>query len=187
MAVPLHVCRFFIFYCVFYSVLSSLCHLVFPAKHAIMIVLRSMPLCRGCCRKYNSKEHVMVNLNIGQKIQRYRNQRGLSLRGLAEKTGITASMISQIENNSVNPSINTLKTLAETLDFPLYVLFQEENDPEPKQRGRLQPAYSGHPGQHRICADGDPAPDLYGGQRTHPHGGRDFLCRTWRCGHLAQR
>ena len=51
----------------------------------------------------------MVNLNIGQKIQRYRNQRGLSLRGLAEKTGITASMISQIENNSVNPSINTLK------------------------------------------------------------------------------
>ncbi len=39
-------------------------------------------------------------------------------------------MISQIENNSVNPSINTLKTLAETLDFPLYVLFQEENDPE---------------------------------------------------------
>ena len=72
----------------------------------------------------------MVNLNIGQKIQRYRNQRGLSLRCLAEKTGITASMISQIENNSVNPSINTLKTLAETLDFPLYVLFQEENDPE---------------------------------------------------------
>ena len=72
----------------------------------------------------------MVNLNIGQKIQRYRNQRGLSLRGLAEKTGITASMISQIENNSVNPSINTLKTLAETLDFPLYVLFQEDSDPE---------------------------------------------------------
>ena len=93
----------------------------------------------------------MVNLNIGQKIQRYRNQRGLSLRGLAEKTGITASMISQIENNSVNPSINTLKTLAETLDFPLYVLFQEENDPEQelivrkgeyRSIGRTAPAYN---------------------------------------------
>lgn len=72
----------------------------------------------------------MVNLNIGQKIQKYRTQRGLSLRRLAEKTGITASMISQIENNAVNPSINTLKTLAETLDFPLYVLFQEDSDPE---------------------------------------------------------
>ena len=125
----------------------------------------------------------MVNLNIGQKIQRYRNQRGLSLRGLAEKTGITASMISQIENNSVNPSINTLKTLAETLDFPLYVLFQEENDPEQELIVRK----GEYPGQHRICADGDPAPDLYGGQRTPPHGGRDFLCRIWRCGHLAQR
>ena len=126
----------------------------------------------------------MVNLNIGQKIQRYRNQRGLSLRSLAEKTGITASMISQIENNSVNPSINTLKTLAETLDFPLYVLFQEENDPEQElivRKGEYRSI------GNRNSADGDPAPDLYGGQRTHPHGGRDFLCRIWRCGHLAQR
>lgn len=30
----------------------------------------------------------MVNLNIGQKIQKYRTQRGLSLRGLAEKTAL---------------------------------------------------------------------------------------------------
>ena len=72
----------------------------------------------------------MVTLNIGQKIQKFRTQQGLSLRGLAEKTGITASMISQIEKNTVNPSIHTLKTLAETLDFPLYVLFQEDSDPE---------------------------------------------------------
>ena len=144
----------------------------------------------------------MVNLNIGQKIQRYRNQRGLSLRGLAEKTGITASMISQIENNSVNPSINTLKTLAETLDFPLYVLFQEENDPEQElivRKGEYRSIgnRNSEVAYNLLTADTrgsiefvlmeDPAPDLYGGQRTHPHGGRDFLCRIWRCGHLAQR
>ena len=34
-------------------------------------------------------------------------------------------MISQIENNGVNPSINTLRALADALDFPLYMLFQE--------------------------------------------------------------
>lgn len=71
-----------------------------------------------------------MDLNIGAKILKYRTQNKLSLRELAEKTGVTASMISQIENNAVNPSINTLKLLSDALDFPLYVLFQEENDPE---------------------------------------------------------
>ena len=85
----------------------------------------------------------MVNLNIGQKIQKYRTQRGLSLRGLAEKTGITASMISQIENNAVNPSINTLKTLAETLDFPLYVLFQEDSRNSLSAKANTAPSGTG--------------------------------------------
>lgn len=72
----------------------------------------------------------MSNLNIGPKIQQYRTQRGMSLRALAEMTGITASMISQIEKNGVNPSIKTLKAISDALEFPLYILFQEETDPE---------------------------------------------------------
>ena len=72
----------------------------------------------------------MNDFDIGGKIQLYRNRKGLSLREVSTLTGVTASMISQIENNSVNPSINTLKAIAEALDFPLYVLFREEASAE---------------------------------------------------------
>lgn len=72
------------------------------------------------------QEAYMLKLNIGEKIQKYRQARGVSLRELAEMSGLTASMLSQLENNSVNPSINTLRTLSEVLEFPLYTLFQED-------------------------------------------------------------
>ena len=72
----------------------------------------------------------MQDFNFGIKIQEYRNMKGISLRELASRTGVTASMLSQIENNNVNPSINTLRQIAEALDFPLYALFQENTSME---------------------------------------------------------
>ncbi|WP_315329532.1 cupin domain-containing protein [Treponema socranskii] len=75
-------------------------------------------------------EECMQDFNFGVKIQEYRNMKGISLRELASRTGVTASMLSQIENNNVNPSINTLRQIAEALDFPLYALFQENTSME---------------------------------------------------------
>lgn len=54
-------------------------------------------------------------INIGMKVQEFRKKRGLSLRDLAAEVGLSPSMLSQIESNSVNPSINTLKNIAEAL------------------------------------------------------------------------
>lgn len=67
-----------------------------------------------------------MELNIGAKIQSYRKKLGMSLRELSASTGISASMLSQIENNAVNPSINTMKAIAEQLNIPLYKFFKEE-------------------------------------------------------------
>lgn len=72
----------------------------------------------------------MTDIDIGSKLQEYRKQRGMSLRELSAESGVTPSMISQIENNGVNPSINTLRSLADALDFPLYMLFQERTSAE---------------------------------------------------------
>lgn len=65
-------------------------------------------------------------LNLGKKLQMYRTTKGFSLRELSDLTGITSSMLSQIEHEQVNPSINTLKTIAQALSVPLYRFFQEE-------------------------------------------------------------
>lgn len=68
----------------------------------------------------------MQELNLGKKIQNLRMERGLSVRKVAGMANITPSMLSQIENGLVNPSINTLRSIAQVLDTPLYSLFKEE-------------------------------------------------------------
>ena len=86
-------------------------------------------------------------MNLGQKIQTIRLERGLSLRRIAAMAGITPSMLSQIENDLVNPSINTLRAIAQALDTPLYHLFKEEitEDPVVHPETRLVIGSAGEP------------------------------------------
>lgn len=77
----------------------------------------------------------MEDLQLGSKIQALRAEKGLSVRRLAALAGITPSMLSQIENEQVNPSINTLRAVAGALDTPLYALFSTEPAEDPVVRG----------------------------------------------------
>lgn len=72
----------------------------------------------------------MEEINLGAKVRQFRVMRNMSLRELAAEAGMTPSMVSQIENNGANPSINTLKSLAEVLRVPLFKFFQEEGQEE---------------------------------------------------------
>lgn len=65
-------------------------------------------------------------LNIGGKVQEFRKNSGLSLRELAAQVELSPSMLSQIENNTVNPSINTLKNIAQALHVPLFRFFKDD-------------------------------------------------------------
>lgn len=68
----------------------------------------------------------MSDINIGKKIASIRKNKGLSIKDLASKTGVTASMLSQLERGLANPSINTLKTIAQVLEVQLFTFFIEE-------------------------------------------------------------
>ena len=72
----------------------------------------------------------MEEINIGAKIQEFRKNRGMSLRELAANVSLSPSMLSQVENGSVNPSINTLKNIAEALQVPLFKFFKSVDRPE---------------------------------------------------------
>lgn len=67
----------------------------------------------------------MYDVNIGEKICEYRNEKNLSIKELAEIVGVTSSLLSQIERGLSNPSINTLKMISKGLDVPLYNFFKE--------------------------------------------------------------
>jgi transcriptional regulator with XRE-family HTH domain len=65
---------------------------------------------------------------IGKNIKKIRLNNNLTLQELAEESGLTRSLISQIENGKANPSINTLKKLARNLHVPIGSFFNEDND-----------------------------------------------------------
>ena len=70
----------------------------------------------------------MQEIEIGKKVQEYKKLRGMSSRTLSKLADISPSMLSQIEKAQANPSINTLKSIAEALDVPLYRFFQPDTD-----------------------------------------------------------
>ena len=73
----------------------------------------------------------MSETSLGKKIQSIRSAKGMSVRKAAGLAEITPSLLSQIENDQVNPSINTLRTIAGVLDTPMYMLFRDEESGAP--------------------------------------------------------
>lgn len=66
-----------------------------------------------------------IDRAIGASLKELRQQRVHSARGLAEHSGISAAMVSRIENGLVSPSIGTLEALAAALEVPIVSLFRE--------------------------------------------------------------
>ena len=63
---------------------------------------------------------------IGEQLRARRHSRGLSLRELADRLGVSASLISQIERGRANPSVSTLYAMVAELDVSLdELLFNE--------------------------------------------------------------
>src|SRR6185503_18373316 len=56
---------------------------------------------------------------VGPQIRRRRLERGLTLSGVAEMTGLNVGYLSQVENDKASPSLETLAALAAALDVPI--------------------------------------------------------------------
>ena len=70
-------------------------------------------------------------MTLGERIRALRADRQLQQRQLAEKAGLTPSLLSQIESGRLTPSLHTLGKLAGALGMPIAALF------EPAPNGRL--------------------------------------------------
>lgn len=69
---------------------------------------------------------------MGEHLREARRRRHLSLRALAERLGVSPSLISQIETGRANPSVSTLYAIAAELDVSLdELLFNERRPSEP--------------------------------------------------------
>lgn len=62
---------------------------------------------------------------IAQKLRAERERKGLSMERLAEKSGLSTSMISLVERDLRNPTIETLLRISESLELDLSVIIGE--------------------------------------------------------------
>ncbi|MDR2393272.1 MAG: XRE family transcriptional regulator [Treponema sp.] len=70
---------------------------------------------------------------FGEKIRSFRERRSLTLREVADRAGVSESLVSQIERNRVSPALDTLLALADALDMDLAYLFTDYRRVRPVQ------------------------------------------------------
>jgi transcriptional regulator with XRE-family HTH domain len=66
-------------------------------------------------------------VNLGGRLKRLREQKGLSVRGLARELGFSPSFVSQIENGKSQPSVATLYSLSQLLGVSIDELFASDD------------------------------------------------------------
>jgi transcriptional regulator with XRE-family HTH domain len=82
---------------------------------------------------------------IGVHLRARRHELGLSLRDLADRLGVSPSLISQIERGRANPSVSTLYQLVGELDVSLdELLFEDRRPAEAPAVGPIQRATERH-------------------------------------------
>jgi transcriptional regulator with XRE-family HTH domain len=131
---------------------------------------------------------------FGEKLRTVRERRGLTLREIAEKAGLSESMVSQIERNRVSPAMDTLLSLADALDLDLEYLFEDYRRERPvrvvPRAARLVFAKSGvrYERLARIDGPGGEGIEAYrisidGGAQTQ---GREYGHPGWELGVLEE-
>jgi transcriptional regulator with XRE-family HTH domain len=71
---------------------------------------------------------------IGGRLREEREKRGVSLRELARRVGVSPSLVSQIELDRVNPSVSTLYALVTELGMTMSDVFVDAVQPTPVVR-----------------------------------------------------
>lgn len=63
--------------------------------------------------------------SVGEAVRRLRKARGMTLQELADASGVSVGMLSQVERNLSSPSVRVLDGIRRALDAPLSALFDE--------------------------------------------------------------
>jgi len=81
---------------------------------------------------------------VGMKIREIRSGRHLSLRRLAQKSGLNINTLCLVENGKSSPSVSTLQQLAYALDVPITAFFASEPD-------QKRVVFTSHSSRHPVA------------------------------------
>jgi transcriptional regulator with XRE-family HTH domain len=71
-----------------------------------------------------------VEIDVGGRLRALRNESNLSIRALAEKSGLNPNTLSLIENGKTSPSVSTVQQLAFALNTPITAFFETYSPPK---------------------------------------------------------
>jgi len=66
------------------------------------------------------------SVDVGQRLRLLREERGISMRALARRSGLSANALSMIERGLTSPSVSTLNKLSSALEVPITAFFRQE-------------------------------------------------------------
>jgi len=66
-------------------------------------------------------------IRVGDRLRDIRSGLGLSIRALAEMSGLNVNTLSLIENGRTSPSVSTLQQLAQSLNVPITAFFETDH------------------------------------------------------------
>lgn len=67
-------------------------------------------------------------MHIGEGLRELRQSRNMTLKDLAQATGLSMAMLSQVERDRTDPSLETLRRLAKALDVPVFSLLRDRDN-----------------------------------------------------------
>lgn len=68
----------------------------------------------------------VASIVVGQRLRVLREERDISMRALARRSGLSANALSMIERGKTSPSVSTLNKLATALEIPVMAFFRSE-------------------------------------------------------------
>jgi len=72
-----------------------------------------------------------LSVNVGGRLRELREERKISMRGLAVKSGLSANALSMIERGKTSPSVSTLYKLSEAMGVDITAFFGEPVERQP--------------------------------------------------------
>ncbi|MBI4788854.1 MAG: cupin domain-containing protein [Chloroflexi bacterium] len=70
-----------------------------------------------------------TEVSVGQRLNELRSERQMTIRELAEKSGLAVNTLSLIENGKTSPSVSTLQLIAAALEAPIIAFFEAAQPP----------------------------------------------------------
>jgi transcriptional regulator with XRE-family HTH domain len=112
---------------------------------------------------------------VGRQVRHWRQEHGLTLAQVADRSGLNLGYLSQIENDKASPSLESLAALAAAIDVPITWFLLDATLPPRVVRGDQRRHWTGPGGVRVEEVDGGIPRDVHIVQVTGQPGGRTGL------------